>query len=149
MKSAQASNVQQGPQVFPQWVPRPLKRRGQRTSIRLTPVHVRERDVRLEPAVRAHLDRRMVRQFGKFAAHVERMTVRFRDVNGPRGGKDQRCELKVVLSGLPSVVVEKRATTQRAAFDSAAAAAESTLRRRLARAGASAPRGETRAKQRG
>jgi hypothetical protein len=142
-KSTQSSPSERRAAAFPERVPRPTKARiRRRTPQALTPVHVRARDVRLEPGVRAHLDRRMARQFGKFALHIERATVRFQDLNGPRGGKDQRCELKLVLSGLPSVVVQKRAATQRAAFDSAAAAAQQTLSRRLARAGVAAPRAQ-------
>ena len=47
-------------------------------------------------------------KLGKFAASIERITVRLSDANGPKGGRDQVCQIKVVISGLPSVVVEER-----------------------------------------
>ena len=47
-------------------------------------------------------------KLGKFATSIERVSVRVTDTNGPRGGVDQVCNVKVVLSGLPSVVVERR-----------------------------------------
>ena len=99
----------------------------------LTPVHVRARKTALEPAVREHLDRRMARQFGKFALHIERMTVRFRDLNGPRGGKDKRCELKLVLSGLPSVIVRQQHASPQAAMDGALRRVEYAVRRSVQR----------------
>jgi hypothetical protein len=53
----------------------------------------------------------------KYALHIERLSFRFEDVNGPRGGKDIVCRGKAVLSGLPSTIVQKRAHTPRQAFD--------------------------------
>ena len=47
-------------------------------------------------------------RLGKFASSIERVTLRLSDVNGPKGGVDHKCLIKVVLSGLPSVVVERR-----------------------------------------
>ncbi len=58
-------------------------------------------------------------KLGKFAPSVERVSVRLFDLNGPRGGIDQRCLVKVVLSGLPGVVVERRYVTLQTAIDTA------------------------------
>jgi hypothetical protein len=38
-------------------------------------------------------------KLGKFSWSVERVTVRVRDANGPRGRSDRECTAKVVLSG--------------------------------------------------
>jgi hypothetical protein len=48
------------------------------------------------------------RALGFMAPRIERVTVRFEDVNGPRGGKDTLCRIKAVVSGEPSVVVEEK-----------------------------------------
>jgi hypothetical protein len=48
-------------------------------------------------------------KLGKFTSSIERITVRLSETNGPKGGRDQICQIKVVLSGLPSIVVEERA----------------------------------------
>lgn len=81
-----------------------------------TPVHVRAR-TELDERTRRWIETRTKRRLGKFAPRIERMTFRFEDVNGPRGGRDSVCRGKVVLRGLPSAIVEKRAHTPREAFD--------------------------------
>src|SRR5262249_1792740 len=48
------------------------------------------------------------RALGSMAPRIERITVRFEDMNGPRGGVDTICRIKAVVSGEPSVVVEER-----------------------------------------
>jgi hypothetical protein len=60
---------------------------------------------------------RALRRLGKYALHIERLSFRFEDVNGPRGGRDTVCRGKVVLSGAPSAIVQKRAHTPREAFN--------------------------------
>ena len=72
-------------------------------------------------------------KLGKFASSIERVSVRIEDVNGPRGGVDQACRIKVVLSGLPSVIFESRDASLRNAVDAALAGAERTVRRALQR----------------
>jgi hypothetical protein len=72
-------------------------------------------------------------KLGKFAWSIERVTVRGRDVNGPRGGVDQECTVKVVLSGLPSVVVKRRHTMLQIAIDEALRAVEQAVRRSVGR----------------
>ncbi|MCC6474955.1 MAG: HPF/RaiA family ribosome-associated protein, partial [Burkholderiales bacterium] len=58
---------------------------------------------------------------------------RIEDVNGPRGGADKRVEIKVVLSGLPSVVVTEQHRSLQAATDRALDRAERAVRRALQR----------------
>jgi ribosome-associated translation inhibitor RaiA len=72
-------------------------------------------------------------KLGKYSASIERVSVRVSDVNGPRGGADQRCRVKVVLSGLPSVVLERRHAKVEAAIDTALRATEETVRRVVGR----------------
>jgi hypothetical protein len=72
-------------------------------------------------------------KLGKFASSIERVSVRVTDVNGPRGGADQRCRVKVVLSGLPSVMVERQDATREVAIDTALRATEESVRRVIRR----------------
>lgn len=126
---------------FAKEVPRSEKRSAGRTAVSETPLAIRTSGVRLDERTRNHVRSRLGRALGKFALHVERITVRLRDVNGPRGGVDQLCSVKVVMSGRPSVVAEERGRTPREAFDRAATVAERAVRRSLARASLRAPRG--------
>lgn len=49
--------------------------------------------------------------FERFASHVRRVALMLSDQNGPRGGKDTRCILRVSLEGLPEVVVAETQET--------------------------------------
>jgi hypothetical protein len=71
----------------------------------------------LDEPTRRWVQDRAERRLGKYAPHIERLSFRFEDVNGPRGGEDIVCRGKVVLSGQRSTIVEKRARTARDAFN--------------------------------
>jgi hypothetical protein len=61
------------------------------------------------------------------------VSVRVTDANGPRGGADQVCNVKVVLSGLPSVIIERQDTALRVAIDIALRAMEHAVQRSVRR----------------
>ena len=110
-----------------------LKHAGSSTRKPGIPANIRVDGLRLNERDREHMRRRLGEKLGRHAKSVDRVTVRLRDVNGPRGGVDVQCRIKVVLNGLPSVVVEQRATAFRLAFTEALAGAERTVRRALQR----------------
>jgi ribosome-associated translation inhibitor RaiA len=122
---------QRGP--LPAWVPRPVKRESGRTDTLGTPAHVRVIGVELDDDDRALIRRKLGMKLGKFATSIERVSVRITDANGPRGGVDQKCSVKVVLSGLPSVVIERQHAALHAAIDLALRATEQAVRRRVRR----------------
>jgi hypothetical protein len=115
------------------------KTRIGRTDVWTMPLALRSR-MKLDDAERAAVRTQLGRKLENFAQHIERVSVRFEDANGPRGGVDAICRVKVVLRALPSVVVEERAATPLIAFGRAAAGVGRTVRRTLRRAGWSAPR---------
>ena len=114
-------------------VPRPVKRTAGRTAVRLTPANIRVEGVRLDDDDRTYIRRRLGEKLGKYGRRLERVTVRMRDINGPRGGVDIQCRIKLVVSGLPSVVVEHHAERLRPALTRALAGAERAMRRTLQR----------------
>ena len=118
---------------LPAWVPRPMKRASGRTDASQTPAHVRVIGVELDDDDHALIRRKLGMKLGKFATSIERVSVRVTDTNGPRGGVDQVCSVKVVLSGLPSVVIERRDTALHAAIDVALRATEQAVRRSVRR----------------
>jgi CBS domain-containing protein/ribosome-associated translation inhibitor RaiA len=107
---------------------RASKRTAGRTTAAETPAHIRSVGSVLDAADKAYLRRKLGRKLGKFASAIERTSVRVEDVNGPRGGVDKRCQIKVVLTGLPSVVVEQRHHSLQAALDGVIARAERAVR---------------------
>ena len=97
------------------------------------PAYIRAVDVPLDEADRAYIRRKLGRKLGKFEDAVQRVSVRIEDVNGPRGGTDKRCRIKIVLRGLPSVVVERQHAALQAALDGALDRAGQTVKRQLQR----------------
>lgn len=70
-------------------------------------------------------------------SRVERSTVRFEDLNGPKGGVDTSCRILLVVKGQRSLVVEARAEDPARAFRAAlpklVAALERQVKRRAAK----------------
>jgi ribosomal subunit interface protein len=114
-------------------VPRETKRAIGRTEAPLVPVNIRAKDVEVDDDMRDYIRRKLGMKLGKFALSIERVSVRLRDVNGPRGGIDHQCGVKVVLSGLPSVIVDVRNASMQAAIDEALSAVARSVRRSLQR----------------
>jgi hypothetical protein len=97
------------------------------------PAFIRVDGLTIDDDEREYIRRKLTANFARYARSVERVSVRLRDINGPRGGVDIQCRIKVVLSGLPSVAVELQAEVYRVAFSGALAAAERAVRRALQR----------------
>jgi ribosome-associated translation inhibitor RaiA len=114
-------------------IPRPAKLRRNRHASSDIPANIRAFGAPIDAEERAYLRRKLGAKLGKFARAVERVSVRIRDVNGPRGGVDKACAIKVVLSGLPSVVVEQRHASLKGAMDAAVQRTERAVRRSVQR----------------
>ena len=119
---------------FAATVSRPERRASGRTWAPSTPLAVRTSGLALDEDLRLRIHRRLGLRLGKFAPRIERLTVRFNDVNGPRGGIDVACRIKVVISGLPSVVVTELAGDPVQAFDLAGQRIERAVRHTIGRA---------------
>lgn len=83
------------------------------------PLHVRFHGVDISEAFIERARDRIDRKLGRFSAGVARVTVRITDENGPKGGVDMRCRIKVVLPSAPTVVAESTGTDVYVAFDAA------------------------------
>ncbi len=121
--------------AFPSEIPKSLKPQSGRTGAPQTPLHVRTFGVTSRPGLSDYVRAKLGRKLGKFAPAIERVSVRFDDVNGPRGGVDTVSQIKVVLSSLPSVVIREQGVDAWHAFDQASHTTERTVRRSLGRAG--------------
>lgn len=121
---------------FAEQIPRAVKAESGRTNAPLVPAHIFERlpkTERLEEADREYIRRKLGMRLGKFARSIERVSVRLKDINGPKGGVDQNCQIKVVLSGHPSLFVEEQDESLKAAFDLALSRIERAVKRQLER----------------
>lgn len=122
-------------------IPKQAKRSAGRTAAPVTPLNIRTTGVDIGEETAAHVGEKLGKRLSKFALHIERVTVRFEDVNGPRGGVDTRCRIKATLSGLPSVVVEEQELDALRAFEAAARGITRALREELAKATVASRRG--------
>ena len=128
-------------------IPRAEKTASRRPDVWTTPLALRSR-LDLDEDQRATVRARLGRKLENFAGHIDRVSVRFEDANGPRGGVDAVSRVKVGLRALPSVVVEERDADPLVALTRAADAAGRAVRRALRRAGRSEPRAVRRAEKR-
>lgn len=119
-----------GPARLAKMLPK-ISARGSPRGAPQIPARVRASEGDLGMGDRAYIRRELGRRLGKFAAAIERVSVRTEDVDGPQGNIDRMCRIKVVLKGLPSVVLERRDTSLTAAVDEALAGAEAALSRVL------------------
>jgi CBS domain-containing protein len=122
---------------LPSAIPRGAKQARGRTHEIQPPAHIRVLAAALSSEDRNNIARKLGRRLGKSASSIERVSVRLSDLNGPKGGIDHKCLIRVLLSGLPSVVVERRESTlERAvngAIDATALAVRRTIQRRRLR----------------
>ena len=114
--------------TFPGKLKRSTKRSRGRTPVEATPIAIRS-SIPIEPVLENRIRRKLVRRLGHAAPLIERGTVRFEDINGPRGGVDTVCRIKLVVSGRPSVQAQDRASDIEPAFDLASHKVQRALER--------------------
>jgi hypothetical protein len=116
----------------------PKRSRG-RTAIEDTPITTRSR-VPMPLEARRSIEARLRRALAPFGPRIERATIRFEDVNGPRRGVGMGCAIKVVFSGSDSIIVEERATNVLETARLAIARVARSVRRYTGQSGAKTPR---------
>jgi ribosomal subunit interface protein len=95
-------------------------------------ITIHSRSFALTDALRNHVQTRLGFTFSRVRNRVQLIHVRLSDLNGPRGGIDKCCAIKVSITGLPDVVVEDIQADMYPAIDRAAGRAARTVMRRLA-----------------
>jgi hypothetical protein len=132
--SPPSSMALHGPRgALPASLPRAVKLTRNRKIGPSPPAHVRVMGGAIGDEDRDYIGRKLGMKLGKLGASIERITVRLSDTNGPKGGRDQKCQIKVVLSGLPSVVVNEMDSTLPRTIDRAVDAASIAVLRRVQR----------------
>ena len=69
-------------------------------------VEIRARHGRLSRGLEEQLERRLWFALAKFGGRIRRISAFLEDINGPRGGEDQRCRIEVSLVPSGSIMAE-------------------------------------------
>lgn len=96
-------------------------------------VDIQARGLDLTQGLRAHTERSLQFAFSWEHYRVTTIYVLLSDINGPRGGNDKSCHIRIPLSGLQEVVIEDVASNLFVAIDRAAGRAGRTAARQLRR----------------
>lgn len=83
-------------------------------------LQIRSSPFSLTPALQARVQRRLQFALSRFQAGIGRVTVRLRDLNGPRGGLDKQCSIEARLLRRRKCVVEETGSDLYVAIDRAA-----------------------------
>ena len=96
-------------------------------------LELRARHLTLKPRLRQLCDRYLFYALGRFEDRIRRVQLWIEDVNGPRGGRDLRCRLRICLRRGGSFSVAWLAERAEAAIDEVFDRARSALLRRIQR----------------
>jgi ribosomal subunit interface protein len=94
---------------------------------------IRTQGFDLTDGIRDHTRRRLAYALGRSTHHVNRVAVLLADINGPRGGVDKRCRIRVRLAPYLEVMVEDTQADLYAAIDRATERIGRTVVRSVAR----------------
>lgn len=97
------------------------------------PTHIRALEGDFGPGERSYVQHKLAKRLNKFAGAIERVSLRTEDVNGPKGGIDRVCRIKLVVRGMPSIVFQQQDAFLNTAVDLALAGAARAVRRALQR----------------
>ncbi|WP_414691351.1 HPF/RaiA family ribosome-associated protein [Noviherbaspirillum sp.] len=94
---------------------------------------IRSESFELTTALHRYARRRLDFALSRFLPNLDNVCVRLIDENGPRGGIDKRCQVRLRLQGISEVIINTVATDLYVAIDRAADRAGNTVARRWAR----------------
>ena len=96
-------------------------------------INIQARGFELTDGLRSHIVMRLQFALGWASHRLGKVSVRLSDENGPRGGEDKRCCLRVGVAGAEDVVIEDTEADLYVAIDRAADRASRVLARRMER----------------
>ena len=100
--------------------------------------------IELSTELRDYVTRRVHFGLGRFVGSIKSLTVRLADINGPRGGIDKCCQIRVDAGLNQKVVVRERQETIHAAVALAMERVERAVERQLSLTRPAARRSATR-----
>ena len=75
-------------------------------------VKIQSRNIEISQTFEEWIERRLHFALSRFSSRIRRINTILEDINGPRGGEDQRCRIEVNL--VPSGSIMAEATAARA-----------------------------------
>lgn len=96
-------------------------------------IDISSHGIPLTRALHDHVVRRLSLALDRVEVRVRRVRVVLQDVNGPRGGVDQRCQLQIELAHLPRLVVVETSDDIHVAIAGAIDRAVQTMGRQMDR----------------
>jgi len=91
------------------------------------------REVKVGERLREYIEQRARFALERLARPIRKIRVQLRDLNGPRGGVDKSCQVRIALAPATTLVVEHRSASAYAAIDSALDKAAISVVRRIER----------------
>ena len=96
-------------------------------------ISIQARGFKLTESMYTYCDRRLRFALGSAVGDVHSVMIRLADQNGPRGGVDKRCAVRVTLRDAPLVIILQEDADLYVAIDRAADRAARAVARRLDR----------------
>ncbi|MFT5285698.1 MAG: putative sigma-54 modulation protein [Planctomycetota bacterium] len=96
-------------------------------------LELRAKGIRVTEKLQAHIDRHLRTAMGRFGDQVRRVQISLKDINGPKGGEDIRCEITAQMAHSGAIVIHETNTNPFAAVARASSRAGHTLSRQLDR----------------
>jgi putative sigma-54 modulation protein len=87
----------------------------------------------LSDPLKTYTERRLRLSLGDFVTQLDGVEVRLGDINGPRGGIDKRCAIKVILRRFGVVFARAAGTNVYSTVDHAATRIRAVVSRTLSR----------------
>ena len=100
---------------------------------------IRTRHLVVTPDTAAEIRHRLDRVFHRILPSLRAVDVTIADINGPRGGVDKQCRVRIRGRSIPTVVIEHVGTDTVATVTVAAERATQAVLRKMARRRAFAP----------
>lgn len=100
---------------------------------------VRTRHLELSPETSAEIRQRLYTAFARISPWIRAVDVTVADINGPKGGADKQCRLRIRGRSIPTIVVEHLGTDTLATISTTASRAEQAVLRKVARQRVFAP----------
>ncbi|MGB5325907.1 MAG: HPF/RaiA family ribosome-associated protein [Pseudomonadales bacterium] len=94
-------------------------------------IYLQSQDVTLTPSIDAHVRKEIMHYLSKAGGHITSVKVFVSDINGPRGGTDQKVVICVDLANHALVKIEKTHANLFAAISVSARQASRAVKRTL------------------